>query len=1017
MKTPFPVISDENFLSNIKILTSSITEGVIITDANENILWVNPAFEKICGYKFKKLAGRRPDILQGIDTDKKTVSSIRKKINERKPVDVELINYKPDKTPYWIKLNITPIYNKNKELTHFIAFEHDITEEKNNEIKIKESEAFYRSLFETNPGIMFIFDPDTYKFLEVNEAALNTYGYSREEFLNLTLKDIRPAEDWKAVVNDIKTVDEDIISRGTWRHKNKKGEIFFVEIKASNIFFNGKKAIIVIPNNITERINFENELQEQLKFIREISDSIPGGILQTVYYPDNRIEVTFISDGFEQLWGFSSLEVINDVSKRLKAIHPEDIEEVKADIENAVKNLISIDHKFRYINQKTNEIKWVRAKVHPERKPNGSVVLNGVFLDITESENYYLELEKSNERYKYISKAANETIWEWDLKTNILEMGGNYKKMFGYSFPDDKVNFSFVLSKIHPEDLDNLQESIKRALTDTENQFRENYFRIFRNDNTIAHVYERSYTIFDTFTKEPLKIYGTTQDITQRKNDEEQLKKNEKFLTEISESMQGFIFQTEYDNSYVAKLNYASRNAYDYWGFSVEEVMNDQTKLLDSIHYEDISDVVNKRLESVKNLTNMNIKFRYVNKKTGEIKWVRAMAVPTRLDNGHTLVNGTIVDITETENYYNKLEEATRRYEYLSKATHETIWEMDLKTYEILLGGGYKEMFGEEFPENKMSFKDWEKYIHPEDLAKVESTEVVASEKKKRYWEGGYRLVRKDGKTFNVFERAYIVYDEKNIVPLKIIGSTQDVTELTKVQEERDKMFSDLLKRNSALEQFTYMVSHNLRAPIANILGISALLEENNLDEESRLEMNQLIKKSSSRLDEVIRDMNDILSIKKRFEEDKSEVVFETILSEIKNIEEHAIQNSGIKIISDFAAKRSMYSVKSFIYSIFQNLVTNSVKYKSDGASFIKITSSEDADYIYLKFEDNGIGIDLLKNKEKIFGLYNRFHLHKEGKGMGLFMVKSQVESMNGEIYVESEVDKGTTFTIKFKKS
>ena len=135
------------------------------------------------------------------------------------------------------------------------------------------------------------------------------------------------------------------------------------------------------------------------------------------------------------------------------------------------------------------------------------------------------------------------------------------------------------------------------------------------------------------------------------------------------------------------------------------------------------------------------------------------------------------------------------------------------------------------------------------------------------------------------------------------------------------------------------------------------------------------------------------------------------------NDEVHStLSKTKLVIQSDFSKAESIFSIPSYIRSIFQNLITNSIKYRHDGSSHIRITSDEDNDYIYLTFEDDGMGIDLTKNHSKVFGLYNRFHLGIEGKGMGLFMVKSQIESLHGEISVESKVNVGTKFFIKFKK-
>jgi signal transduction histidine kinase len=107
---------------------------------------------------------------------------------------------------------------------------------------------------------------------------------------------------------------------------------------------------------------------------------------------------------------------------------------------------------------------------------------------------------------------------------------------------------------------------------------------------------------------------------------------------------------------------------------------------------------------------------------------------------------------------------------------------------------------------------------------------------------------------------------------------------------------------------------------------------------------------------------------------------------------------------------------KAYIESIILNLLTNSIKYKSENRKLkITVTAEQVDENLYITFKDNGIGIDLERNKDKIFGLYQRFHNYPDSKGLGLYLVKSQVETMGGTISVESEVNKGTLFTLTFK--
>jgi signal transduction histidine kinase len=129
------------------------------------------------------------------------------------------------------------------------------------------------------------------------------------------------------------------------------------------------------------------------------------------------------------------------------------------------------------------------------------------------------------------------------------------------------------------------------------------------------------------------------------------------------------------------------------------------------------------------------------------------------------------------------------------------------------------------------------------------------------------------------------------------------------------------------------------------------------------------------------------------------------------------IKKTQVTFISDFSEVNDIYSIKSYVYSIFLNLISNSIKYRRpEQKPVIMITSSKVKDQIEISFKDNGMGIDLEKNGRNLFGLYKRFHYDIEGKGMGLYMVKAQVESLGGTISANSELNKGTEFIIRFSR-
>jgi signal transduction histidine kinase len=144
---------------------------------------------------------------------------------------------------------------------------------------------------------------------------------------------------------------------------------------------------------------------------------------------------------------------------------------------------------------------------------------------------------------------------------------------------------------------------------------------------------------------------------------------------------------------------------------------------------------------------------------------------------------------------------------------------------------------------------------------------------------------------------------------------------------------------------------------------------------------------------------------------------FNEELDMVKKSLEKEISETNAKIINDFSRANNIQTVKPYIGSILINLIGNAIKYRHpDRLPVIKLKTEIIDDYVCLTVQDNGLGIDLSQFRDKLFVLYNRFHLHVEGKGMGLYLVKTQVTSMGGKIEVESEPDLGTTFRVFFKR-
>ena len=240
-----------------------------------------------------------------------------------------------------------------------------------------------------------------------------------------------------------------------------------------------------------------------------------------------------------------------------------------------------------------------------------------------------------------------------------------------------------------------------------------------------------------------------------------------------------------------------------------------------------------------------------------------------------------------------------------------------------------------------------------------------------------------------------------------------DVTEKKKAEMELRLLADDLYRQNKELHQFAYIVSHNMRSPVANIVGLANLLELFKDDAETQAQTLQELKKSVNNLDTVIKDLSYILTVNNANKELLKEPVnFQDLLQQVLIDLQPQILATDADIT--IPAKALMLRTnRAYIHSIFYNLISNAIKYRSHHTPFIKIDFYPTEEHMVIYVADNGKGIDLKKHSHDLFKPYKRFDFKVEGKGLGLFLVKSHVEALGGHLTLKSELNKGSTFYIK----
>lgn len=269
-----------------------------------------------------------------------------------------------------------------------------------------------------------------------------------------------------------------------------------------------------------------------------------------------------------------------------------------------------------------------------------------------------------------------------------------------------------------------------------------------------------------------------------------------------------------------------------------------------------------------------------------------------------------------------------------------------------------------------------------------------------------------------------MIWHRVNVSPVtnkkqQIIGtliSTENITLRKNLELEKERMSEKIIQHSKNIEQFAHIISHYLRSPVANIIGLSNMIQSMpNLSTKDLKKCMEGMTLSVSKLDETIIDLNNILEMRLNINEQKEYVKFDSLVKDITTEICPLLNKEHVEINVNFQEVEGFKTISTYIYSIFYNLITNSIKYKHPVRTpVIEITSKIETGKLILTFSDNGQGIDLKAHKEKIFGLYKKFNKNIEGKGMGLYLIKNQVEMLGGKIEVKSEVGLGTEFKIVF---
>lgn len=372
----------------------------------------------------------------------------------------------------------------------------------------------------------------------------------------------------------------------------------------------------------------------------------------------------------------------------------------------------------------------------------------------------------------------------------------------------------------------------------------------------------------------------------------------------------------------------------------------------------------------------------------------------------------SLYDITKEKKYQLELIENKDKLISLSaKVARLGYWEANISDSSINATNESLQIFENE---DIHTLEDSMEMIAPED--RIHVMQSFADMYRGIYYPFSYRIITPSGnlKWLHTTPAGTTTINGKLI----IYGTTQDITDVKRNETALEQSLDELNDRYNELMQFSYIVSHNLRSPIVNLISLSETLQYPELKKEEIDELLYHINDVSHKLEGVTRDLAQVLSTRSTLNKIKEMVTFRDILDRVIATLELQIKECDADIFIDINPRDlEIFTIKSYLESICHNLISNSLKYSDKTRRpEIKISIQKSPEGTYtLIFADNGLGIDLELYKDKIFKIYQRFHTLQEGKGLGLYMTQVQTEALGGKIGIESTPGLGTTFTLTFQ--
>ncbi|MEW6688852.1 MAG: PAS domain S-box protein [Pseudomonadota bacterium] len=634
--------------------------GIVHSSLEGELLMVNQAFAAMTGYSraeaillhirdlthpedFARSAEVRASILSGTG----------------KPYQRELRLMRKDRSPLWASVSTALVRGAEGKPLHFVSVVQDVSERRRAEAALRESEKNYRSLFEANPHPMWMYDPETLRFVAVNDAAVARYGYSRDEFLSMTIADIRPqAEAERLLASGAVRARGGVTASGIWTHRKKDGSLIDVEITSHLSELAGRRVKVVLAHDVTERKRAEAEV-ERFRLAMDVT-------VDSIYLTDpETMRFFYVNDSACRRLGYTREALLQKTSNEVVGKTREQVKREYDEVIAAGERGTSVESEYVRSDGSRGWTELHRRAL----RTGGKWIIVTIGRDITERKLAEIGVRESEARFRSLTELSSDWYWEQDAEFRFTSFsGGEGAWKWGADQGNQIGRRRWEMQGIVP--LSTSWEE-HRAVLDARQPFRDFEYMRVGSGGERRYVSASGEAVFDAegrFTG----YRGTARDITDKVAAQNALREAEQRYRSIFENSAEGLYRVSLRGALIA-ANPAMARLFGYE--SPEEIVACVTDL--SKIYVDLTD--RKRIWDGLNSEGVVRAFETrLLRKDASTMWASVSVRLVKDANGApSHVEGAIQDITERKKTEEELRESEARFRSMSALSSDWFWQTD----------------------------------------------------------------------------------------------------------------------------------------------------------------------------------------------------------------------------------------------------------------------------------------------------------------------------------------------------